>query len=123
MAFVTDRKRVTGLGAARSGTGHHWTMTVTSVALLILTPFFLGIIGSALGSEHADVVATLSRPIPALVVAAYLIVGSHHLRLGMQTLIEDYTRDLTRKAAIVATTILSYGIALGGLVALVQIAL
>ncbi len=123
MAFVTDRKRVTGLGAARSGTGHHWTMTVTSVALLILTPFFLGIIGSALGSDHADVVATLSRPIPALIVAAYLIVGSHHLRLGMQTLIEDYTRGLTRKACIIVTTILSYGIALGGLVALVQIAL
>ena len=123
MAYVTDRKRVIGLGAARSGTGHHWTMTVTSVALLILTPFFLGIIGSALGSEHADVVATLSRPIPALIVAAYLIVGSHHLRLGMQTLIEDYTRGLTRKVSIIATTILSYGIALGGLVALVQIAL
>ncbi|MEJ6390700.1 succinate dehydrogenase, hydrophobic membrane anchor protein [Gymnodinialimonas ulvae] len=123
MAYVTDRKRVTGLGAARSGTGHHWTMTVTSVALLILTPFFLGIIGSALGSEHSDVVAMLSRPIPALIVAAYLIVGSHHLRLGMQTLIEDYTRGLTRKIAIIVTTILSYGIALGGLVALMQIAL
>lgn len=123
MAYVTDRKRVTGLGAARSGTSHHWSMTVTSVALLVLTPFFLGIIGSALGSDHADVVATLSRPIPALVVAAYLIVGSHHLRLGMQTLIEDYTGGLTRKISIIVTTILSYGIALGGLVALMQIAL
>ena len=123
MAYVTDRKRVSGLGAARSGTAHHWTMTVTSVALLILTPFFLGIIGSALGSDHADVVASLSRPIPALIVAAYLIVGSHHLRLGMQTLIEDYTSGLTRKISIIVTTILSYGIALGGLVALVQIAL
>ena len=123
MAFVTDRKRVSGLGAARSGTGHHWTMTVTSIALLILTPFFLGIIGSALGSDHADVVASLSRPVPALIVAAYLIVGSHHLRLGMQIMIEDYTRGLTRKISIILTTILCYGIALGGLVALVQIAL
>ena len=43
--------------------------------------------------------------------------------LGMQTLFEDYTRGLTRKIAIIVTTILSYGIALGGLVALVQIAL
>ena len=42
MAFVTDRKRVTGLGAAKSGTHHFWTMTVTSVALLVLTPFFPG---------------------------------------------------------------------------------
>lgn len=98
-------------------------MTVTSVALLILTPFFLGIIGSALGSDHADVIAKLSRPIPALIIAAYLIVGSHHLRFGMQVMIEDYTQGLTRKIAIIATTIICYGIALGGLVALMQIAL
>ena len=123
MAYVTDRKRVTGLGSARTGTAQHWTMTLTSVALLVLTPFFLYIVGSALGSDHGDVIATLSRPIPALVVAAYLLVGSHHLRLGMQVLIEDYTRGLTRKIAIIATTIVSYAIALGGLVALIQIAL
>ena len=123
MAFVTDRKRVAGLGSARTGTEHHWSMTVTSVALLILTPFFLGIIGSALGSAHGDVIAALSRPIPALIVAAYLLVGSHHLRLGMQVLIEDYLHGLTRKALIIATTLISYGIALGGLVALMQIAL
>jgi succinate dehydrogenase / fumarate reductase membrane anchor subunit len=123
MAYVTDRKRVTGLGAARSGTAQHWTMTVTSVALLILTPFFLGVIGSALGSDHADVVASLGKPIPALIVAAYLVVGCHHLRYGVQVLIEDYTGGMTRKALIIATTILSYAIAAGGLVALMQIAL
>lgn len=123
MSYLTDRKRVTGLGSAHNGTAQHWTMTVTSVALLILTPFFLGIIGPALGSDHADVVATLGKPVPALIVAAYLVVGMHHLRFGMQVLLEDYTHGLTRKASIIATTILSYGLAAGGLVALMQIAL
>lgn len=123
MAYVTDRKRVTGLGSARSGTEHHWTMTVTSVALLLLTPFFLIIIGRLLGQPHADVVASLSRPLPALVVAAYLVVGMHHMRLGMQVLIEDYIRGLKRKVALIATTILCYGLAAGGLVALAQISL
>ncbi len=123
MAYVTDRKRVTGLGSARSGTQHHWTMTVTAVALLLLTPFFLLIVGGLLGQPHADVLASLSRPMPALVVAAYLVVGLHHMRLGMQVLIEDYVRGLGRKAALIATTILCYGLAAGGLVALVQIAL
>jgi len=123
MAYVTDRKRVTGLGSAKSGTAHHWTMTVTSVALLVLTPFFLFIIGGALGQSHADVVASLSRPVPAAVVAAYLVVGMHHLRLGMQVLIEDYIRGLGRKIALIASTILCYGLAAGGLVALAQIAL
>ena len=123
MAYVTDRKRVTGLGSAKSGTAHHWTMTVTSVALLILTPFFLGIIGGLLGQPQEAVVASLSRPMPALIVAAYLVVGMHHMRLGMQVLIEDYTRGLSRKLGLIATTILCYGLAAGGLVALAQIAL
>lgn len=123
MAYVTDRKRVTGLGSAKSGTAHHWTMTVTSVALLVLTPFFLFIIGGLLGQPHEDVVAGLSRPVPAAVVAAYLVVGMHHMRLGMQVLIEDYFRGLGRKVGLIATTILCYGLAAGGLVALAQIAL
>lgn len=123
MAYMTDRKRVTGLGSAKTGTEHHWTMTVTSVALLILTPFFLGIVGGLLGQPHAEVVANLSRPIPALIVAAYLVVGMHHMRLGMQVLIEDYIRGLGRKIGLIATTILCYGLAAGGVVALAQIAL
>ncbi len=122
MAYITDRKRVTGLGSARGGTAQHWTMTVTSVALLILTPFFLAVIGTSLGGDHADVVARLGRPIPALIVAAYLVVGMHHMRFGVQVLIEDYVQGMTRKFLVIATTILSYGIAAGGLVALMQIA-
>jgi succinate dehydrogenase / fumarate reductase membrane anchor subunit len=123
MAYMTDRKRVEGLGSAKTGTEHHWTMTVTSVALLILTPFFLAIVGGLLGQPHTEVVASLSRPIPALVVAAYLVVGMHHMRLGMQVLIEDYIRGLGRKIGLIATTILCYGLAAGGVVALAQIAL
>ncbi|MBL4627064.1 MAG: succinate dehydrogenase [Roseicyclus sp.] len=123
MAYVTDRKRVTGLGSARGGTAQHWTITLTSVALLILTPFFLAVIGPLLGSPHAEVVTTLGKPIPALIVAAYLVIGMHHLRFGMQVMIGDYARGLTKKIAIIATTIISYGLAAGGLIALMQIAL
>jgi hypothetical protein len=83
MAYVTDRKRVTGLGAAKSGTHHFWTMTVTAVALFVLTPFFLGVIGPLLGAPHEEVIASLSRPVPAAIVAAYLVVGMHHFKLGV----------------------------------------
>jgi succinate dehydrogenase / fumarate reductase membrane anchor subunit len=123
MAFLTDRKRVNGLGSAKSGTAQHWTMTITSVALLILTPFFLGIVGSSLGSDHAEAIALLGRPVPAMVVAVYIVVAMHHLRFGMQIMIEDYTHGMTKKIAIIATTLICYGLAAGGLVALMQIAL
>jgi succinate dehydrogenase / fumarate reductase membrane anchor subunit len=56
-------------------------------------------------------------------VAAYLVVGMHHFKLGVTTLIEDYVRGLARKIWIIAMTIVSYGIAAAGLVALAQIAL
>ena len=68
-------------------------------------------------------VASLSRPVPALIVAAYLVVGMHHMRLGMQVLIEDYIRGLGPQDRLIATTILCYGLAAGGVVALAQIAL
>ncbi len=123
MDYMTDRKRATGLGSAHSGTGDFWTMTVTSVALLILTPFFLAIVGPLLGASHDEVMASLGRPLPALVVAAFLVVGLHHFRIGVTTLIEDYVRGLARKIWIIAMTIVSYGIAAAGIVALAQIAL
>jgi len=120
---MTDRKRVEGLGSARSGTGHFWSMTVTSVALLILTPLFLFSFGPLLGQPHADVVTGLSHPFRAIIAALMLVVTFHHFRLGVATLIEDYVRGMARKVTIIMTIILSYGLMGAGLVALAQIAL
>jgi len=123
MAYMTDRKRVEGLGSAKTGTGHFWSMTVTSVALLILTPLFLFVVAPLLGEPYEAVVARLSQPIPALITAAMLVVGFHHFKLGVTTLIEDYVAGLTRKITIIVMTIVSYGLAAAGLVSLAQIAL
>ena len=123
MAFLTDRKRVDGLGSAKEGTHHFWSMTVTAVALLLLTPMFLFSVGPLLGEPHEVVIAGLSRPFTAIVTALMLIVGFHHFRLGVQTLIEDYVRGIARKIWIIVMIIVSYGLAATGLVALAQIAL
>jgi succinate dehydrogenase / fumarate reductase membrane anchor subunit len=69
MDFVTDRKRAGGLGSAHHGVEHHWKMTVTSVALLILVPLFIFTFGSALGRPYEEVSLYYSRPFPALVAA------------------------------------------------------
>ncbi len=49
MAYVTDRKRAAGLGAAKTGTLHHWRMMVSSVALIVLIPLFVFTFGTAVG--------------------------------------------------------------------------
>ena len=57
MAFLTDRKRATGMGSAKSGTHHFWSMKVSSVALLFLVPMFIFTFGGILGSSYAEVMA------------------------------------------------------------------
>ena len=71
MRYITPRKAARGLGAAgpSTGTAQHWSMTVTSVALLILTPAFIFVVATALGLPHHAVFAYFSRPYPAIVTA------------------------------------------------------
>lgn len=123
MAFITDRKRAVGLGSAKSGTEHFWSMTKSSVALLILVPLFVFTFGPMLGQPHAEVVAYFSRPFPALVAALTLVVGFMHFKGGVQVLIEDYVDGLTRKILIIAMIGLSYAAAATGLFAIARIAL
>jgi succinate dehydrogenase / fumarate reductase membrane anchor subunit len=122
MAFVTDRKRAAGLGAAKTGTMHHWRMMVSAVALIVLVPLFVLTFGRAVGMTHEQALAYYARPFPAIVAALTILVGFDHFRHGIQTAIEDYSGGITRKALIIAMTCLSYGAAAVGLFAIARIA-
>lgn len=123
MAFLTDRKRASGMGSAKSGTHHHWQMMVTSVALLFLIPIFVFQFGSILGQPYEDVIAYYSRPVPAAIAMLTLLVGFFHFAKGVQTLIEDYVHGKARKVTIIAMICLSYAAAGLGVFALIRIAL
>lgn len=123
MAFVTDRKRAVGLGSAKAGTEHFWSMTKSSVALLILVPLFVFTFGPMLGQPHEAVVAYFARPFPAIVAALTIAVGFMHFKNGVQVLIEDYTDGLVRKVLIIAMICLSYAAAATGLYAIARLAL
>jgi succinate dehydrogenase / fumarate reductase membrane anchor subunit len=123
MAFLTDRKRAMGLGSAKSGTAHAWSMKVSSVALLILIPFFVFTFGAALGGTYEEVLAYYSRPFPAIIAALTLLVGFKHFNDGVQTLIEDYVHGLSQKVALIVMTCISYGAAAVGVFAIAKLAL
>lgn len=123
MSFLTDRKRAVGRGSAREGTEHFWSMTKSSVALVILVPIFVFMVGSSLGASHGEVVAYFSRPLPAVVVALTFLVGFHHFKGGAEVVVEDYIGGLGRKIGIIAVTCLMYGLAALGLFAIGSIAL
>ena len=107
MRYLTDRKRATGLGSAKSGTEHFWHMQISAVALAILVPLFIFTFGRILGAPHADVVAYYGRPFPAIVAGLTLVVGMTHFKNGAQVMIEDYAHGFTRKALIIGTIMLS----------------
>jgi succinate dehydrogenase / fumarate reductase membrane anchor subunit len=123
MAYLTDRKRASGLGSAKSGTAHFWSMKVSSVALLILIPLFVFTFGPALGGSYEEITAYYARPWPAIIAALTLVVGFKHFNDGAQTLIEDYVHGTAQKITIILVTCLSYGAAAVGVFAIAKLAL
>ena len=123
MRYLTDRKRATGTGSAKSGTAHFWAMKVSSVALLILIPLFVFTFGTIVGEDYATVTAYFAHPFPALIAALTLIVGFEHFQSGAQVLIEDYVHGLAQKITIILIKCISYGLMAMGLFAIAKLAL
>lgn len=123
MRYLTDRKRVEGLGAAKSGVHHFWAMKVSSVALLGLIPLFVFTFGPMLGQPHDVVIAYFARPFPAIVAGLTIVIGFRHFKDGVQVLIEDYVHGWMQRALIIATICLSYAATAVGLFAIARIAL
>jgi succinate dehydrogenase / fumarate reductase membrane anchor subunit len=123
MRYMTDRKRAAGLGAAGTGTEHHWQMMVRSILMTVLVPLFVFTFGLGLGGTQAEVVAYFSRPFPAIVTGLTLVVGLVHLMNEANEAIEDYVHGTTGKLCLVAVKALAYVMIAMGLFALVKIAL
>ncbi|MGD2002993.1 MAG: succinate dehydrogenase, hydrophobic membrane anchor protein [Rhodobacteraceae bacterium] len=123
MRYLTDRKRATGMGSAKSGTAHFWAMKVSSVALLILIPLFVFTFGTIVGEDYATVTAYFAHPFPALIAALTLIVGFEHFQSGAQVLIEDYVHGFAQKITIILIKCISYGLMAMGLFAIAKLAL
>lgn len=123
MRYLTDRKRAVGLGAAHTGTAHHWSMQVSAVALAFMVPVWLYVFGGALGGTRDEVLATFARPFPAILTGLVLVVAMRHFAKGATMMLEDYTHGFTRKMCVMFVTSLAGVIAATGLYALIRIAL
>lgn len=79
-----------GIGSAKSGTGDWWMLRLTSVALLLLTPWLLWLILGLVGADQYTVRTTLARPLNAALMLPYVLSMFWHAQLGLQVVIEDY---------------------------------
>lgn len=86
----TPLGRVLGFGSARTGTDDFFKDRIRSVFLLFLTPYVVGVGLWLFGRSHAQVVEGLSSPFVSLPLGIYILLTILHMRLGMQTIVEDY---------------------------------
>ena len=100
MAYRTPLAKVRGLGSAREGAEHFWRQRLTAVANLFLVTFLIWLLATLVGADHATVKRTLAKPHIAIPLLLLLLSGLVHMRLGMQTIIEDYIHSEGRKVVV-----------------------
>lgn len=122
MAFLSDRKRATGLGSANSGTEHFWEQRLSAIALLVLTPLFIFPLAYNMGDSYADVRAAYSNPINAIVAVAFFATAFLHFYQGLKVVIEDYVHGRWELVLVISVRLISTLLALIGIFAVLKIA-
>lgn len=113
-----------GLGSGKSGTGHWWWQRVTSVALLLLTPWLIGLLVSLVGADLETVRVAIARPVNAILLSAFVAVTFWHCQQGLQVVIEDYVHTRSAEITLQLLNILACTVgALASLYAIGRIAL
>ncbi len=100
----TPLGQVRFLGAAHNGTGEAWLIHVTSLALIPLTLYFVWLVLDLLHMDYNGVRAELGRPIPAILLLAFILSGIVHMELGTRSIIVDYLHGRSRPWALAANT-------------------
>ncbi len=118
----TPMRRVRGLGAGHSGTGHFWLQRVTSVAGIPLTIALFVIAIALLGRSHAAVVQILGSPIVAILMLLFIVNMAYHMWIGMQEIIIDYVHeDKLKLASLMANTFFAIGVAFASCYAILKL--
>jgi succinate dehydrogenase / fumarate reductase membrane anchor subunit len=118
----TERAKVSGLGSAKSGTGHFWQQRLTALANVPLALGFIWLVLSSLSKDYAGVKASFGSPLGALLLLLFVGSGVYHMRLGMQVIIEDYVHGEGLKVAtLIANTFFAVLVAGASILAILKL--
>ena len=107
-----------GLGSAKNGTGHWWVLRLSSLALLLLTPWFVAWALGMVGADQYTVRQSIARPLNASLMIAFVLSLFWHSQLGLQVVIEDYVHGWKEWALQV---LVRFACALGAIASVVAI--
>jgi succinate dehydrogenase / fumarate reductase membrane anchor subunit len=118
----TPLKKVRYLGSAKEGADHFWKQRVTAVANVFLGIFLVWLIVSLIGADYATAKQKLGNPLIALPLLGLVLSGTIHMRIGMQTIIEDYVHDEGIKiVALMLNTFFAIFIALASVFSILKL--
>lgn len=110
MVARTPYARIRGLGASGTGSREYWLLKLTSVALLVLSLFIIGVLFVLRGANYEQAVALFASPLVAIPLVLFILSNAVHMQLGMQNVIDDYVHSKgLKKLAVGANTFFSYG--------------
>jgi succinate dehydrogenase / fumarate reductase, membrane anchor subunit len=122
MSLRTPLGHVRGLGSARSGTRQFWHQRLTSIAGIPLSIFFVVLVVSLIGRNHAAAVQILGSAWIAILMLLFILTITYHMQIGMQEIIEDYAHgELSKLVLLVANAFFCIAIGLASAFAILKI--
>jgi succinate dehydrogenase / fumarate reductase membrane anchor subunit len=99
MSLRSPLARARGLGSAKEGIHHWWSQRLTALALIPLGLWFIYSLVVMTGANYTTVIAWLANPLNAVLMLLFIISLFYHAALGLQVVIEDYTKSEWQKIA------------------------
>jgi succinate dehydrogenase / fumarate reductase, membrane anchor subunit len=101
----TMKSRIGFFGAAHSGTRDARIMRLTSAALLPLGIAFIWNVVALSGKDYAGVRAYMHNPAPAILTILFILASVYHMKVGMQSIIDDYVHRAVSREWLSAANI------------------
>ena len=96
--------RVRGLGSSNNGVQHWWMQRLSGIALVPLSLWFVfSVIGLLINADLATVTNWVGQHYNPVLLILFVICMFHHAQLGLQVVIEDYTRSESTKITLLVT--------------------
>jgi succinate dehydrogenase / fumarate reductase membrane anchor subunit len=122
--MATPLHRVRYFGSAHGGTDHFWRQRLTGAANAVLVVGLIGVAFAVVGKPYEAIAAIIGSPFVAVLLVLLFVSATIHMRIGMQTIIEDYIHGEALKVVLLAlSTFFAAAVAVTAILAIVKLAL